>query len=45
MTAIASLFDEALRHPSPGYALGKRLAEMFPDRALAVAVSAARVRA
>jgi ATPase family associated with various cellular activities (AAA) len=34
MTAIASLFDEALRHPSPGYALGKRLAELFPDRAL-----------
>jgi hypothetical protein len=31
---LASLLDEALRHPSPGYALGKRLAELFPDRAL-----------
>jgi AAA+ superfamily predicted ATPase len=31
---LSSLLDEALRHPSPGYALGKRLAERFPERAL-----------
>jgi len=34
MTAIESMFDEALRHPSPGYALGKRLSELFPERAM-----------
>ncbi|HEY1548790.1 MAG TPA: ATP-binding protein [Kofleriaceae bacterium] len=34
MTTIASAFDEALRHPVPGYALGKRLGELFPDRSL-----------
>ena len=34
MTAIASMFDEALRHPSPGYALGKRVAELYPGRSM-----------
>ena len=34
MTAIASLFDEALRHPSPDFALGRRLAELYPDHVL-----------
>lgn len=31
---IVHLFDEALRHPSPGFALGERLAALFRDRHL-----------
>jgi ATPase family protein associated with various cellular activities (AAA) len=31
---IDDIFDSALRHPSPGFVLGKRLAEMFPDLAM-----------
>ena len=27
-----SLFSDVLHHPSPGFALGERLASMFPDR-------------
>jgi hypothetical protein len=34
MTAIGSVLDEALRHPSPGFALGKRLTELYPDHVL-----------
>ncbi|CAN5155230.1 hypothetical protein BH11MYX1_BH11MYX1_55360 [soil metagenome] len=28
------MFDKALRHPAPSYALGAQLAELFPDRHL-----------
>ena len=28
------IFDEALRHPAPGFALGKRLAELNPELAM-----------
>ena len=31
---VNSLFDSALQHASPAYALGAKLAEMFPDRHL-----------
>jgi AAA+ superfamily predicted ATPase len=34
MSSISAVVDEALRHPSPGFALGKRLTELFPQRAL-----------
>jgi hypothetical protein len=34
MSSISAVVDEALRHPSPGFALGKRLVELFPQRAL-----------
>jgi hypothetical protein len=32
--ALDSMFDSALQHASPAYALGAKLAEMFPDRHL-----------
>jgi hypothetical protein len=32
---VERMFDEALRHPAPWYALGYRLAEMFPNLAVA----------
>lgn len=32
--SIGTIFDEALRHPSPGFALGQRLAEQYPDLAM-----------
>lgn len=31
---IERLFDEALRHPSPPYALAERLARRFPELAM-----------
>ncbi|HEX7703916.1 MAG TPA: hypothetical protein VF403_24410, partial [Kofleriaceae bacterium] len=33
-TGVQGMFDRALRHESPGYALGAQLAELFPDRHL-----------
>jgi len=32
---VERLFDDALRHPAPWYALGHRLADMFPSLAVA----------
>jgi len=33
-SAYQGLFDDALLHASPGFALGKRLAELHPELAL-----------
>jgi len=33
-SGVQGMFDKALRHDAPGYALGAQLAELFPDRHL-----------